>query len=124
MIERLVRSQRPGTLLPYLAGADEARVAGLFGLDLAAYRELLDGFERQVRQAAEELLARPGFADEVDRLPLTGISHVVAIGESTTADRLSWFEILRHVVALRRPDDMVRFTNLAVPGCSTTQALA
>ncbi|MGI5163527.1 SGNH/GDSL hydrolase family protein [Spirillospora sp. CA-253888] len=55
---------------------------------------------------------------------LAGVSHVVAIGESTTADRLSWFEILRHAVALRRPDDAVRFTNLAVPGCTTTQALA
>ncbi|MEU7898235.1 SGNH/GDSL hydrolase family protein [Nonomuraea sp. NPDC049152] len=123
MTERLVRFQRPGTALPYLAGADEARVAALFGLDAAAYRALLDGFERQVLQAAETLLARPDFADAVDRLPLEDAPHVVALGESTTADRLSWFEILRHAVTLRRPAEAVRFTNLAVSGSTSTQAL-
>ncbi|MFI7469275.1 SGNH/GDSL hydrolase family protein [Nonomuraea sp. NPDC049646] len=134
MTERLVRFQRPGAL-PYLIGADEARLAALFGLDAGAYRALLDGFDRQTRQAAETLLARPGLADAVDRLPLhpedardpgdaRDAFHVVAVGESTTADRLSWFEILRRLVALRRPGDAVRFTNLAISGSTTTQALA
>ncbi|MEU1725150.1 SGNH/GDSL hydrolase family protein [Nonomuraea sp. NPDC005692] len=130
MTVRLVRSQRPGSL-PYLIGADEARVAALFGLDAGAYRALLDDFDRQTRQAAETLLARPGLADAVDRLPLhpedardaRDAFHVVAVGESTTADRLSWFEILRQLVALRRPGDAVRFTNLAISGSTTTQAL-
>ncbi|MFD1936820.1 MULTISPECIES: SGNH/GDSL hydrolase family protein [Nonomuraea] len=124
MAVRLVRFQRPTTALPYLAGADETRVAALFGLDAPAYRALLDDFERQTRQAAETLLARTDFADAVDRLPLNDSPHIVAIGESTTADRLSWFEILRHAVTLRRPADAVRFTNLAVSGCTTTQALS
>ncbi|MEU5869414.1 SGNH/GDSL hydrolase family protein [Nonomuraea sp. NPDC047529] len=130
MTERLVRFQRPGAL-PYLIGADEARVAALFGLDADAYRSLLDGFDRQARQAAATLLARPGLADAVDRLPLHAEGadgprdafHVVAIGESTTADRLSWFEILGRLVALCRPGDAVRFTNLAITGSTTTQAL-
>ncbi|MFI6921205.1 SGNH/GDSL hydrolase family protein [Nonomuraea spiralis] len=124
MTERLVRFQRPGAL-PYLIGADETRLAALFGLDAAAYRTLLDGFDQQTRQAAETLLTRPGLADAVDRLPLHGQDafHVAAVGESTTADRLSWFEILRHLVALRRPGDAVRFTNLAISGSTTTQAL-
>ncbi|MEV3985997.1 SGNH/GDSL hydrolase family protein [Nonomuraea sp. NPDC049758] len=127
MTERLVRFQRPGAL-PYLIGADEARLAALFGLDADAYRALLDAFDHQTRQAAETLLARPGLADAVDRLPLhpegsRDVFHVVALGESTTADRLSWFEILRQLVALRRPGDAVRFTNLAITGSTTTQAL-
>ncbi|MFF4196825.1 SGNH/GDSL hydrolase family protein [Nonomuraea sp. NPDC001831] len=127
MTERLVRFQRPDAL-PYLIGADEARLAALFGLDAGAYRALLDGFDRQTRQAAETLLARPGLADAVDRLPLRpegdrDAFHVVALGESTTADRLSWFEILHRLVALRRPGDAVRFTNLAISGSTTTQAL-
>ncbi|WP_327092122.1 SGNH/GDSL hydrolase family protein [Nonomuraea sp. NBC_01738] len=120
MAERLVRFQRPASSLPYLTGADDARVAAVFGLDAGAYRELLDGFEERVRQAAGTLLGRPGFADLVDRLPLDGEPHIVAIGESTTADRLSWFEILRQVVTSRRP---ARFTNLAISGSTTTQAL-
>ncbi|MGW2218917.1 SGNH/GDSL hydrolase family protein [Nonomuraea sp. NPDC001684] len=127
MTERLVRFQRPGAL-PYLIGADEARLAALFGLDADAYRALLDAFDHQTRQAAETLLARPGLADAVDRLPLRpegsrDAFHVVALGESTTADRLSWFEILRRLVALRRPGDAVRFTNLAITGSTTTQAI-
>ncbi|MFI6325592.1 SGNH/GDSL hydrolase family protein [Nonomuraea sp. NPDC050556] len=121
MIEKLVRFQRPDTALPYLVGADDTRIAAIFGLDGDAYRAMLADLDQQVRQAAEELLADRGFAHAVDRLPLKG--HVVAVGESTTADRLSWFEILRHAVTLRRPDDGVRFTNLAVTGSTTTQAL-
>lgn len=124
MIERLVRFQRPETALPYLADADDARLAALFGLDADAYRALLDGFDIEAGKAAEALLARPGLAAAVDRLPWTssdGDFHVVAVGESTTADRLSWFEILRHAVAPRRP--AVRFTNLAVSGSTTTEAI-
>jgi lysophospholipase L1-like esterase len=60
-----------------------------------------------------------GFADHVARLPFAPGQHVVAIGESTTADRLSWFEILRHIL----PDD-ITLTNLAISGCTSTQALA
>ncbi|MBP2324574.1 hypothetical protein JOF56_004959 [Kibdelosporangium banguiense] len=47
--------------------------------------------------------------------------HVAVVGESTTADRLSWFEILRHALSLRHKE--VRLTNLAVSGSTTTQAL-
>ncbi|WP_131738229.1 SGNH/GDSL hydrolase family protein [Actinomadura roseirufa] len=123
LTERLVRFQQPGKSLFYLGRVEETRVAELFGLDLDAYRAMLAGFEDQVREVAGELLARPGFGELVDRLPFEADQHIVAIGESTTADRLSWFEILRHLLALRRPAESIRLTNLAVSGSSTTQAL-
>ncbi|WP_433731606.1 SGNH/GDSL hydrolase family protein [Nocardia sp. CA-129566] len=123
LIEKLIRFQRPERALPYLNGLDDIRTAGLFGLDPAEYKRLRAGFDDQTRAAAAELLADAEVADAVDQLPFEPGQHVVAIGESTTADRLSWFEILRTLLALRRPDDGIRLSNLAVSGCTTTQAL-
>ncbi|MCX5211613.1 SGNH/GDSL hydrolase family protein [Kitasatospora sp. NBC_00240] len=114
---RLVRFRQPAPAAP--GEPDDAREAARFGLDPAAHRELLLGFEEQVRQAAAELLADTGFADLVARLPFRPGEHIVALGESTTADRLSWFEILRRLLP-----PGVRLSSLAVPGCTTTQALA
>ncbi|WP_214411233.1 SGNH/GDSL hydrolase family protein [Sphaerisporangium fuscum] len=118
--ERLVRFQQPEKVLTYLGKVDEAH---LFGLDPDEHRALLEGFDEQVRKAAADLLGDPGTAERVDRLPFAPGDHVVVIGESTSADRLSWFEILRHLVSLRRPSDGITFTNLAISGCTTTQAL-
>jgi lysophospholipase L1-like esterase len=123
LIERLVRFQQPEKVLPYLGELDETRIAALFGLDHAAYRSLCQGFDDQTRQVAATLLTDAGIAEQVDRLPFAPGQHVVAIGESTTADRLSWFEILRHLLTQRRPADAIAFTNLAISGCTSTQAL-
>lgn len=124
MTEKLVRFQQPEKLLGYLGHVDEPRIAALFDLDPDSYRGLRLGFTDQVRRTAEELLTDPAIADAVDRLPFAAGQHVAALGESTTADRLSWFEILRWLLALRRPADAITLTNLAVSGCTTTQALA
>ncbi|WP_157124401.1 SGNH/GDSL hydrolase family protein [Nocardia pseudovaccinii] len=123
LIEKLIRFQRPERVLPYLDELDDIRIASLFGLDPAEYKRLRAGFDAQVHTAATELLANPEVADAVDRLPFEPGQHVVAIGGSTTADRLSWFEIMRALLAIRRPDG-IRLSNLAVSGCTTTQALA
>ncbi|WP_327140332.1 SGNH/GDSL hydrolase family protein [Nocardia sp. NBC_01327] len=123
LIEKLVRFQQPEKALPYVNGLDDARIAGLFGLDLLQYRDLRAGFADQARRAAEALLEDAQFAAQVDRLPFELGQHVLALGESSTADRLSWFEILRELLAVRRPGDAVKLTNAAVTGCSTTQAL-
>ncbi|MGY0232173.1 SGNH/GDSL hydrolase family protein [Longispora urticae] len=123
MIARLVRAQRPEKNLPYLPQLGEDRIAALFGLDPAGYRALCQGLDDQARDAAAELLADGAFAARVDRLPFRPGQRIAAVGESTTADRLSWFEILRHVLAQRRPADDLGWDNLAVSGCTSTQAL-
>ncbi|MET9492732.1 SGNH/GDSL hydrolase family protein [Nocardia sp. NPDC006630] len=123
LIAKLVRFQQPEKALPYLNGLDEARIAALFDLDLLQYRDLRAGFVDQTRSAAEALLEDAQLAAQVDRLPFEPGQHVLALGESSTADRLSWFEILRQLLAIRRPDDAIELTNAAVTGCTTTQAL-
>ncbi|MFE5710003.1 SGNH/GDSL hydrolase family protein [Streptomyces sp. NPDC056501] len=119
MTEKLVRFQQPEKTLRYLGELSEPRLADLFGLDADAYRALLRGFDDQARATAAELLKDSGFADLADRLPFRPGQRIVALGESTTADRLSWFSILRHLLP-----DGVELVNLAVSGLTTTQALA
>ncbi|MFB0626987.1 SGNH/GDSL hydrolase family protein [Streptomyces sp. AB3(2024)] len=118
--ERMLRFHQPEKLLRHLGPApDEAVLAALFGLDEAGYRIRLDRFEERNRAAAAALSAAPGAAARLAGLPFRPGEHVVAVGESTTADRLSWFEILRHLLP-----EGVRCTNLALSGSTTTQALA
>ncbi|MEU2832086.1 SGNH/GDSL hydrolase family protein [Streptomyces lavendulae] len=118
--ERMLRFHQPEKVLRHLGPApDEAALAALFGLDPAGYRTRLDRFEERNRAAAAALESAPGTAARLAGLPFRPGEHVVAVGESTTADRLSWFEILRHLLP-----EGVRCTNLAVSGSTTTQALA
>jgi acyl-CoA thioesterase-1 len=123
MTERLVRFQHPEKVLGYLGGVDEERIAALFDLDVGSYQQVRRRLDEQVRGAAAELLRDPGFAAKVDRLPFAPGQHLVALGESTTDDLMSWFEILRHLLDLRRPADGIALTNLAVSGQTSTQAL-
>ncbi|WP_067168505.1 SGNH/GDSL hydrolase family protein [Microtetraspora niveoalba] len=124
LTERLIRFQHPQKVLGYLGGLGDDRLAALFGLDVAAYRRTRQGLDEQARRAAADLLTDPGFAEKVDRLPFQPGARVLAVGESTTGDLMSWFEILRHLLDLRRPADGVTFVNTAVSGQTTTQALA
>ncbi|WP_433661927.1 SGNH/GDSL hydrolase family protein [Nocardia sp. CA-128927] len=123
MAAKLARFQRPELSLPFLNGIDDAHVAALFGLTADEYHSLRAEFAEQARAAAAGLLTEAWVADQVDRLPFAPGAHVVALGESSAADRLSWFEILRQLLELRRPDDGITLTNLAVSGATTTQTL-
>ncbi|MEV6431027.1 SGNH/GDSL hydrolase family protein [Nocardia sp. NPDC051463] len=124
MLEKLLRFQQPAKSLPYLNGLSDEQIAGLFTLDVGAYQARAADFTARTHRTAATLLENPAIATQVDQLPFTAGQHVVAIGESSTADRLSWFEILRQLLAIRRPNDAIRLTNLAVSGSTTTQALS
>ncbi|AJF66212.1 GDSL-type esterase/lipase family protein [Streptomyces vietnamensis] len=119
LTDKLVRFQQPEKTLRYLGELPDTRLAGLFGLDPEAYRTLLRDFDDRTRDTAAELLKDPAFAERAGRLPFRPGQRIVALGESTTADRLSWFSILRHLLP-----DGVELVNLAVSGSTTTQALA
>lgn len=104
--------------------ADETVLASLFELDLASYQALKADFAAAARGAAEELLAEPGFAEKVDGLPFAPDSLVTAVGESDTDSLQSWFEILRHLLDLQRPQDGIRLVNAGISAQTTTQALS
>jgi acyl-CoA thioesterase-1 len=102
---------------------DESVIAALYGLDAESYRSIKSRFEANARGAAQELLADPSFAGLVDRLPFRPGATVLGIGESDMDDLQSWFEILRHLLDLRRPQDGIRLINMGISGQTTTQAL-
>jgi acyl-CoA thioesterase-1 len=124
MLEKLVRFQHPDRSLGYARNLSDDTLAALFGTDAATYRAALDEIDAQRTQAARTLAADPSVAALLKRLPFQRGQRIVAIGESTTADRLSWFEILGTLIGTERPDLELRFGNLAVAGATTTQTLA
>jgi acyl-CoA thioesterase-1 len=123
MLEKLVRFQHPERTLSFARSLTDGTLAALFGTDEDALRATLEHLNAQRLAAARELAADPDVRANLERVPFTPGQHLVAIGESTTADRLSWFEILRTLLTSERPDLDLRFDNLAITGATTTQML-
>jgi lysophospholipase L1-like esterase len=119
----LVQYIHPEKVYHWVPGfSDEAVLAGLYELDVATYEEIKAGFVAAARRAAEELLADTSFAAQVDRLPFKENALVVAIGESDTDSLQSWFEIVRLLLDLRRPDSGIQLVNAGISAQTTTQA--
>ncbi len=120
MGEELARSIHPEKVFAFLPGMSAANLAALYGLDEPAYAAIRDRFAAQTSAAARELLAGPGFAAAVERLPFTAGQTLAVIGESTTDAADSWLEILGHLIMLRRPADAIKLVNTAISGYPTT----
>jgi acyl-CoA thioesterase I len=119
-----VQYQHPEKVYFYFPGfQDEAFLASMYGIDVETYRAIRSDFEAAAHGAAMELLADEAFAAQVDALPFEPGSVVTAIGESDTDDLQSWFEILRHLVTMQRPDDGIQFVNAGISGQTTNDAL-
>lgn len=123
MIAGQVQFIHPEKVFFYLPGMDEGAVARLYGLSADDYRAIRSHFDTAARRAAVDLLADPGFAARVDRLPFRAQATLAGIGDSFTDDLQSWLEILRHVLALRRPQAELQVVNAAVSARSTTDVL-
>ena len=124
MIEKLIRFQRPERLLPFAQNLSVQTLAGLFGTDETEYLSTLETIDSQRTASAAQLAADPEVRANLANLPFQKGAHLVAVGESTTADRLSWFELLRTLLETERSDLELRFDNLAVSGATSTQVLA
>ncbi|MFB6611358.1 SGNH/GDSL hydrolase family protein [Agromyces sp. NPDC056379] len=124
MLDKLVRFERPERSLPYAWAMDDAARAGVFGTDPASYAAAVHALDAQRADAVRRLAAMPAVRSALGRAPFATGGRVTAIGESTTADRLSWFELLAALFAAERPDLGLQFENLAISGSTTTQALA
>lgn len=122
LLEKLVRFQQPEKVLPYARDLSARTVAAIFGTDEGDYRRAREELDRQRNAAVQRL--EPLLVPLLGALPFQPGAHLAAIGESSTADRLSWFEILRSLLEAHRPDLQLRFTNFAVPGATTTEALS
>lgn len=124
MMEKLIRFQHPERALAFARGLTDETLAGIFGTDPETYRATLSDIEEERASAVSALAADPDVQHDLRRVPFAHANHIVAVGESTTADRMSWFEILAALLYAERPDLDLRFDNLAVSGATTTQMLA
>lgn len=124
ILEKLVRSQRLENSLPFARDLDIQTLAGVFGAEETEYRSVIEDLDRRRVEAAARIADAPAAQAYLQALPFEENAHLIAIGESTTADRLSWFEILRTLLNTHRPDLRLRMTNLAISGATTTQTLA
>ena len=117
----LVQFQHPEKFWPEL---DASAIAPLFGVRVGAYHRIRAAFAEHARETAAELLLDGAIADRVDRLPFAPESTVVGLGDSITDDDQSWIEILRHLLALRRPQDRITVVNAGVSGDTTTHIIS
>lgn len=112
----LLQFTHPEKILSLMPAVNEATVAALFGVSKATYGEMRQSFGERALRAAEALLDDAAFVSQVDRLPFAPGSTVIGVGDSMTDDYQSWLEILRRVLAIRRPRDDIRLLNAGKSG--------
>jgi len=87
-----------------------------------AIRTLISSLQAETRAAAEQMLADDRYRAAIAGLPYGPADHVVAVGDSITADRLGWFELLTASIGLAG-GPAPRLTNLSISGNTTADAL-
>jgi len=109
---------------PLLPGIrNSGAVANLFGLTEKELLSLRDMYSTNAKEAALELLKDDEVMDWVDNLPFSPGDTIAAIGDSSTDDLQSWFEILRELLSISRPDADYRFINAGQTNDTSSQAL-
>ncbi|WP_157970496.1 SGNH/GDSL hydrolase family protein [Nakamurella deserti] len=80
------------------------------------------GLRSRAHDGAATLLADPAYQAALRRLPFHGGDRVAALGDSLTADRLGWFELLTHTMRLAGYPGVATH-NLGLSGDTTADAL-
>lgn len=112
MLDRFpVSSTLREELLAQMIGWNAGQVRGCVG-DLTATAEASAGV----------LLADPAYRAALDRLPFRAGDRIAAVGDSLTADRLGWFDLIVASVRLAGGQDIVTH-NLGVSGSTSADAL-
>ncbi|MFI5952134.1 SGNH/GDSL hydrolase family protein [Cryptosporangium sp. NPDC051539] len=84
--------------------------------------ELISSLEDELRTVASQLLDDEAYRDAIRSLPWRPEERVVAVGDSITADRLGWFELL--AATLTRGDRPTpTLVNLSVSGNTTADVI-
>jgi lysophospholipase L1-like esterase len=109
---------------PLLPGAQNPdNVAAFIGLSPAELIESRTNYDDQAEIAAQELLKDEDVLSTIEKLPFKKGDMILAIGDSLTDDLQGWFEILRHVLEISRPDLDLEFVNMGVHEDTSFDAL-
>jgi acyl-CoA thioesterase I len=85
-------------------------------------RALLRSLREETRAVAAQMLTDDRYRDAVATLPFRAGDRIVAVGDSITADRLGWFDLLAATVDLAGKPQAT-LINLSVSGNTTADAL-
>lgn len=98
--------------------------AALLGVDPPALQALEQRIDAARARAAAAVVDRLGGAAAVAALPFSRADVVVAVGDSITADRCSWIEVIGHVLAEHLPASRrPRLVNAGVSGDRSADVL-
>ncbi|MDQ3921931.1 MAG: GDSL-type esterase/lipase family protein, partial [Actinomycetota bacterium] len=125
-IEEAVQYHHPEKMLARLPTRPEIAddmLALFFGTDARTYGEIKAAFAGRAHRCALELLQDARVRALVDQLPFEPGTTVVGAGDSITDDYHSWLEILRHLLAERRPDLGIEVVNAGISGDTTSRLL-
>lgn len=123
-LQRQVQFFHPEKKYSFLRGGYSSSAhAALFGLREQFYNSMKETFSNRVNDAAKALCADSDYVRAIKCLPLKTQAKIVVLGDSLTDDSQSWFSIIERSFAIIRPEDNIRFINLAVSGDTTTQLL-
>ena len=121
---RFTRTQR-WPMLERFPISDELHVellAEMLACSPARIRAMLAALRDETRQTAARLLDDDRYRAAVARLPFGPGDRVVAVGDSITADRLGWFELLHASIELIGGSSAT-WCNLAVSGNTTADVI-
>jgi len=109
---------------PLLPGiSNTAAVANLFGLEEDELIKLRDLYSTNAKEAALELLKDDEVMDWIDNLPFQPNDTIAAIGDSSTDDLQSWFEIFTETLSITRPEADYTFINAGQANDTSSEAL-
>ncbi|TQS41141.1 SGNH/GDSL hydrolase family protein [Cryptosporangium phraense] len=121
---RYTRTDRWPLLGRFPIGADRhtGLLAGMLSCPPGLIDELSASLDDELRAAAAELLSDDAYRRAVRSLPYRPGERVVAVGDSITADRLGWFELLAASLELDG-EPRPTLVNLSVSGNTTADVI-
>jgi acyl-CoA thioesterase I len=107
---------------PVAAAIHHDLLAGMLAVPPEQVAADVEAMRAEAGRAATELLGDPRLRAAVEALPFGAGDRIVAFGDSITADRVGWFEVLTAAVGLT---GTAGFTlhNLSLSGSTTADAL-
>jgi acyl-CoA thioesterase-1 len=100
-----------------------AAAAAMMEITEAEFMAYATAAEAEVKRTAAGLLDKAELRQAVDQLAIPAGGTVMAVGDSITTYRYSYARLLAAMVAIRRPDDDIRFLNVAQSGYTSTHGL-
>lgn len=97
-------------------------LARMIGAGAADVRSMISDMAAVAHDAAAELMADWAYSAGVAALPASAGDRIVAVGDSVTADRMGWLDILAQSLHIAGRDEL-RLDNLGLSGSTTADAL-